>query len=320
MRFRNAEPNDFDACIALLAQDGGFRAEPAVHSALGQLWLEHLNNESFASFQVFESKTEQGWEIVAFRNSVFVSTEFRYEYSAAPHPQVAAEIWKRVTTGNSPILNEEEIAIANGRHELNLLVMHWVVRHRDPTHPETTAVLALSTPAWQRAHFGYRGDHLTAYEVFGPEAAAVMKKIGYQPYELVGKDGKALESNESQSSVFYWGRDNDSFALAALASFECPEPRFHFSRAEQRLLNKALDDHTDKDIAEILGVRHDTIRRRWESIYRRVEETDDTILPSTNTPEGKRGSARRHLLLEYLRQHLEEIRPFKAPKQMTVSA
>jgi len=127
MRFRNARPSDFHDCIALLERDGGFRADPAVHEMLPMLWQEHLEDESFASFQVFEARKKDGWKIVAFRNCVFITDDFRREYSDAPHPQVSAEIWKRVLNGNSPILNNDEIARANANRELNMLITHWMV-------------------------------------------------------------------------------------------------------------------------------------------------------------------------------------------------
>jgi|GEM_PF-1014030 len=316
MRFRNARPDDFANCIALLERDGGFQATPEVHDSLAELWLNHMNDEAFASFQVFEASTDDGWEIVAFRNCVFVTAEFRHEYCAAPHPQVAATIWQRVLDGDSPLLDYNAIALANANHELNMLITHWVVRERDPMHPETTAVLALVASAWQYAHAGYHVDHLTAYEVFGPEAQMVMKNIGYQQHELVDTDGSPLSENPTQSSVFYWAPGSEHFgsgALVPLASFACPAPQFKFSASQQRLLRQALDGRSDKEIAEELGIRHDTIRHRWESIYRRVEETDQSVLPAAPPTDGKRGAARRHVLLEYLRQHLEEVRPFRLP-------
>jgi len=320
MRFRNAKPEDFDDCIALLEKDGGFCAAPAVHESLHQLWCDHLSDEVFASFQVFETHTGDDWEIVAFRNCVFVTHEFRREYAAAPFPQVAAEIWRRVLNGESPILNNDEIAIANGNSDLNMVITHFATRHRDPAHPEVKAVLAMIIRARQHAHTGYRIAHLTAYEVFGAETAAVIKSLGYQQYTLVDPNGESLQHNPSESSVLCWSHEEDtvgSSTLLSLVTFACPEPRFAFSKSKQRLMRQALDGLSDKEIAETLGIRHDTIRHRWESIYKTVQEIDPTILPVSNTRNGRRGAARRHLLLEYLRQHMEEVRPFKPPSRLT---
>jgi len=320
MRFRNARPEDFDDCIALLEQDGGFRADPEVHESLSLLWCDLLIDEAFASFQVFEIHTGDEWEIVAFRNCVFVTHEFRTEYAAAPFPQVAAEIWRRVLDGESPILSNDEIAIANGKSELNMVITHFTTRHRDPTHPELKAVLAMIIRARQHAHTGYRIAHLAAYEVFGPEVAVVIKNLGYQQYTLMGPDGKPLQHNPSDSTVLYWSHQDDivgSNSLLSLVTFTCPKPRFAFSKSKQRLIRHALDGLSDREIAQTLGIRHDTIRHRWESIYKTVQVIDPSILPIYNTGDGRRGAARRHLLLEYLRQHLEEVRPYKSPPRLT---
>jgi len=55
------------------------------------------------------------------------------------------------------------------------------------------------------------------------------------------------------------------------------------------------------------------VKKRWHAIYERVADVDGELLPPSiayGVPAASRGSERRRHLLNYLRQHLEEIRPY----------
>ena len=88
-------------------------------------------------------------------------------------------------------------------------------------------------------------------------------------------------------------------------------PRFSFTRAEQLVLRQSLAGDTDLEIASHLSISRWTVKKRWQSIYDRVDGIDDHILPANgrNQESGARGAERRRHLLAYLRQHLEELRP-----------
>ena len=310
MRFRNAHPNDFAACIELLRRDGGFQASDAVWQSLEALWLHHYNDQSFASFQVFEKQRLGGKsEIIGFRNSVFVTEQFKNSYLAAPHAQFAARVWAMSLAGDSPILDRKQIAISNGRRELCLTVMHWCIRHRNPLHPQTLRLLPILPTAWQLAHFGYSCRMLLAYEIFGPEAVRIMRNIGYLEHELTDK------SASPDSTIFYWDASKQHLgqgALVATASILSPAPEFGFAPAEQRMLLLALDGQADRELAESLGVRSDTVRKLWERVYQRIRESNEELIPPAGPP-GVRGQSNRHVVLDYLRQHLEELRPYQPP-------
>jgi DNA-binding CsgD family transcriptional regulator len=91
------------------------------------------------------------------------------------------------------------------------------------------------------------------------------------------------------------------------------QPRFHFSHAEQELLQRALNGETSEDLAVSLRLSHWTVKKRWHAIYERVATADSELLPpiSNGADSHERGAERRRRLLAYLRQHLEELRPFR---------
>lgn len=311
MNFRHARPEDIDACIELLRADGGFTAEPAVWEALPQLWLNALINEELASFQVFEKPEPDGHVIVAFRMSAFFTEAFTSSYAANPHGQVAAAVWRRVMAGHSPILDRSEIARDNARGTLKLGALHWVTRKRDPLNAETLRVLSLVPNAWQVAHGGYRLEQIAFYEMFYSAAAKVMANIGYRMYECA--PGPESAPDAEPAYVFYWPKEDKALGLAALMpaiAISKPTPRFRLTPTQQRLISAALEGARDRDIAQALGVRYDTVRQNWHSVYQRIEQVDPHLLPGDKVSDGRRGDEKRRVLIEYMRQHREELRPF----------
>jgi hypothetical protein len=88
-------------------------------------------------------------------------------------------------------------------------------------------------------------------------------------------------------------------------------PRFGFTPPEQRLLGEALGGQTDAELARGLRVAPSTVKARWRTIYDRVGEVASDLLPvaADDGASGGRGPEKRRRLLEYLRQHPEELRP-----------
>ena len=90
-------------------------------------------------------------------------------------------------------------------------------------------------------------------------------------------------------------------------------PRFHFCRSQRLLLKHALMGETCGKMATSLSISPWTVKKRWQAIYERVTDVDSELLPpliAHGVHASSRGAERRRHLLNYLRQHLEELRPF----------
>ncbi len=95
-------------------------------------------------------------------------------------------------------------------------------------------------------------------------------------------------------------------------------PRFHFSRSQRMLLQHALMGQTCEKLATSLSLSPWTVKKRWQAIYERVTDVDNELLPlpiAHGARGSSRGAERRRHLLNYLRQHLEELRPYKLPPE-----
>ena len=102
------------------------------------------------------------------------------------------------------------------------------------------------------------------------------------------------------------------FGSWATALFVTGDPRIGFSRSEQRLLDAGLRGLTDDDLALELDVSISAVKKTWRSIYSRVERSGAALLPEL--PEDRadpndRGRGKKHRLLNYVREHPEELRP-----------
>jgi len=94
--------------------------------------------------------------------------------------------------------------------------------------------------------------------------------------------------------------------------FTTPRLRFFLSPAEKRLLICELVRESDKRIADNLCLSEDTIRKHWKSIFQRVLDVDASFFQEESQPkvvEGIRGRGKRHDLVNYLQQHMAELRP-----------
>lgn len=323
MRFRAAGLDDVQPCIELLRSDGQFRSSDAVWAALPSLCRQGLADGSLI-VQLFEAESPVGSPVLAgLRISAFIDPGFVSNFSRAPHRYVAARIWEDVMAGKSPILDRARVADENALGQLHLGVLHWCTRSRNPLSPETLAVLAMVPSAWQIAHGGYHLQSIAFYEVYGKVPAAIMRKIGYKSYgKLAESTSTSDTSGPMLNPVCFYAQKEDaalgSGALMALAMFHAPAPRFGLAPAQQRVTLAALDGISDKQIAASLGVSYETVRKTWDAVYQRVGDIEPALLPQGTVEGAHRGVEKRRVLLEYLRQHMEELRPFNKRLSGTV--
>jgi DNA-binding CsgD family transcriptional regulator len=98
-------------------------------------------------------------------------------------------------------------------------------------------------------------------------------------------------------------------------------PRFRLTLREQDVLRLAIDGHTDDSIAQSLAESSSNVKKHFRSIYDKVERSGVAdALPRTETlPAGHRGTEMRRYVLNYLREHPEELHPYN-PKHVSACA
>ena len=103
-------------------------------------------------------------------------------------------------------------------------------------------------------------------------------------------------------------------------AFQFTPPRFGFTAAERRMLRLAVTQLTDEQIGDELGISTHGIKKLWKSVFQRALDALPHLFDEAAAGDaGTRGPEKRRTLLQYLRQHPEELRPFLAPRAVTAA-
>jgi hypothetical protein len=163
--------------------------------------------------------------------------------------------------------------------------------------PASQHLVSAVYDAWQ---FFVKGFELNGIwqENASPRHDATLSSAGYRL-------ARKFERNATDIvTLFHTSRTDGEGSLIG-SVMTSPAPVFGFSRAEQRLLECALLDQTDQEVAEVLHVTPDAIKKRWRSINAKVGEREPATLSGVTSATG-----RRRAILGRIRPRLEELRPY----------
>lgn len=201
------------------------------------------------------------------------------------------------------LLNRREVAVANRHGTLDMLCFFATP---DFDEPMCVDAISLTYEAWRFFLRGYQLQKIWR-EYTTPSASATLDAVGFRHVRTV-----AAESNQSavlscinRSAAF----ETPGLTLASVMT--SPRPIFQLSTPEQILLEHALLDLSDREIAQQLRITRDAIKKRWRSIYVKVAAKEPWIFRN-----GLGGADRRRALLRRMRHSLEELRPYSTCVKM----
>jgi len=155
--------------------------------------------------------------------------------------------------------------------------------------------------AWQ---FFVKGFDLNGIwqENASPRHEATLLSAGYRLVRKFEREPSAVVT------LLHVSKADESGKVVSLVGsvMSSPSPVFEFSRAEQRLLECALLDHTDQEAADLLQVTPDAIKKRWRNINAKVLAREPATLGGVTSAVG-----RRRAILGRIRPRLEELRPYR---------
>ncbi|HXH23043.1 MAG TPA: hypothetical protein VNN10_13545 [Dehalococcoidia bacterium] len=316
MRYRLARAEDLNAYEEIL--EPGFRASPHVRHRLIDIWRTLLLEDRalFVTFEdEYEPRTIEAAAITSFAQETFV-----HGYLKNPRPYLAAEVYEKILGGRSPLLTPQEVRAANSGRGLEFIALHFMLRHPDLDDPRTQEVLMAANAAFFFFHHGYRMNSILQ-EVYGRDKADYLENAGFRPLDDFA-DYFALRADEPPDPkdhpyLLRLGKEDIVPAAVTPLSFLFhPRPtRIYFSTAERKVLERALLGQSDEELSASLGVSVDTIKMTWRRVYQRVDREMPQLLGSdaARKQSPSRGSEKRRRLLDYLRNHLEELRPAVKP-------
>jgi hypothetical protein len=293
---------------------------------LPEMWSALLSDGAMQLFLVEDRARPAGSRIVSFGATVFVTDEFCSQARSTLPPYLAVELTRRYLSQELPILNREKIAQTNAGDGLNV-VMCFEGWAEDRFASEQ--ILAIRQKQSQAFSFALRGYRIKEFltDPIGRETSQWMLDAGARlrrDYARYFRRHHIPEPEPRQRPCLFGLTREEALAhpganIAGL--FIYTAPRFHFSRSQRALLEHALMGETCEKLATSLSVSPWTVKKRWHAIYDRVVDVDRELLPppiAYGARGSSRGAERRRHLLNYLRQHLEELRPYAPPQRRRV--
>jgi DNA-binding CsgD family transcriptional regulator len=287
---------------------------------LVEMWQSLVSKGAMQLFLVENRAKAVGSRIVSFNAVVFLTDEFCSEARSTLPPYLAADLARRYLSRQLPALSREQIGWGNSGDGLNAVMCFEGWAHHELSPEQLLVLREKQNWALHLALGGYQVKEFLADPV-GRDTSQWMLNAGARlrrEYSNYFRKNALSKPHPSRLPQLVGLTKEEAFAAPGsnLASlFFYVPPRFHFSRSQRVLLRHALMGETCEMLAASLSISPWTVKKYWHAIYERVADVDKELLPPTITCGAyalSRGAERRRRLLNYLRQHLEELRPFKA--------
>lgn len=245
-------------------------------------------------------------EVVAMMCWAFVNNIAIDRLINTAKPGITGNLLDLAQEGIRPFPMEEEMARLNRESLLNVVVMTYAY---DAKNPDLDPVYLQSQLLHRFAdrYAGYRIRRLL-HELRSEALLQVSVKAGmtvvntYEDFNRERNDDDKVYLVELTKEMAY---ASGNFFLIRL--FCSPVPILGFNDAQVAILREAVFGLTDLEIADRLGVSHEAVKKRWQSIYDRVQRHLPGLLPLPKP--GSRGAEKRRILLTYLSEHPEELLP-----------
>jgi hypothetical protein len=248
--------------------------------------------------------------VVGVGGGAFVSRRFIESERAHPRPGLTERVLASVLACRSVALTRRQMAAANAGEGLSLAVVlhHW--QHGIPDALQREVRRHLMEKFLQDVR-GFRMREVVAEACDDIElrwGLAGGFRLRSQP--LGAQPG---EPAPIRRSIIGITRDealaSEGSALSLL--FHYSPPRFRFTPSQRRLLMEAIHPKTDVEIARALDVSLSAVKKAWAEVFRKSGAILDSDGDGAAAQSARmtRGAQKRHVLLTYLREHPEELRP-----------
>jgi hypothetical protein len=306
LRGRLAGHADLQECTRLLPPWLPLAAP--VREALPAIWTRLLGQPGFNADVIEDLSRAPGDRVMGLGMAIALDARWQQRLRENPPPFAAAALYAELHEGHYQPPGDKDLAAMNASGEVGFLVLHYHQRLHDLGDPDTLQLLALAMAQFRAAHAGYRLRELLQ-EGFGAEGA-YLQSMGFRC--------RTQRAEAAGLPQLYGLTRSEAMGLLpgtpVRDAFQFTPPRFLFAAAERRLLRLATADLTDEQIGDELGITGHSVKKLWRAIHlRAVDRMPHLFDDSPSTEPGTRGPEKRRSLLQYLRQHPEELRPYAAP-------
>jgi hypothetical protein len=279
---------------------------PRVRQALPVVWTRLLGHSGFNGDVIEDLGRPPGRRIVGFGCAIALDAAWRDRLSNDPPAGAAALLYADLLDGRWQPPDDKALARMNAAGEVAFLVLHYEQVLTDLADPDTLELLGVAMSLFRFAHAGYRLSHLYQ-EGFGAQGAYLLS-MGFRQ--------RTQRADAALPDLYGMGRDEAARLLPGSPvrdAFQFTPPRFGFAASERRLLRLAVTQQTDEAIADELGISAHGVKKLWRQVHQRALDAMPQLFDDGAASEGGgRGTEKRRALLQYLRQHPEELRPYAA--------
>jgi hypothetical protein len=307
---------DIERCLALTTDR--FLYDVGGVPALASFWTRLINAKTGLPPLVI-TEADDPANLIYFSTMVAVSDARADRYHGLAQPKIGLSMAQELASGHELFLAREEVALANASTGINLVVTHHGYEVRDDA-----SSTRLRTATYELARRYLTGWNLRSYtnEIYAENAERDGKLMGEAlgfrvkqfPPEALDAAGLPVEK---QPWVWLATRE-DAVARPvglplAMLFLSFSVPKFGFGEVEQEMLNLALEGLTDESIAAAMGSSLSSVKKRFRTIYEKVQDSfESKPVAAIRGPlgDGSRGIETRRRLLNYLRDHREELHPY----------
>lgn len=309
---RNATVDDFDAfytrCYSLCQDDDVLRA------IMQREWQLLTGHPAVITLAIEDDCLPVGRRMIGCGQVAFVHDWFVHLRARnGVDPWLKKQIVELRNAGKTPLLSLEEVAEHNQYKGLNAFITRWDCAYYLLSPEETTRVQTQMYWCILECSRGYNYKNIFI-ETVGNTARERVQTAGFKWWNFYGKyysDNKHAEERVSRSTVLGITREEASAqvgtALTHLFSYE--HPRMLLEPEEQRVGVCLVNELSNAEIADVLGISIGTVKNRLAAIYQRYQSAFPGVLPLVGG-EGRRKEECKRIVSYYLREHAEELCPY----------
>jgi hypothetical protein len=301
MYWRPISETDLSKCLEIQPECLGDQI--VGRSTALRVWKSLLDNPAFKANVIESERPLAGHKIVACGMGVFVTGAFADYEIKNPRPGLNSRIIAGIASGVSAVLSRAQIATGNAGNGIDFVNMYGTWRDGIMNADQLAEAQALLGTSFVEHFAGYRFNRVLK-EAIGNSRIALARATG--TYRLIA------EFQESESALAVVTRESVLAAPYSVAAtlYRYQAPVLRLRPAEQKLLAAALVGKTDAELSAELELSIEAIKKRWMSIFDRIDEFKPEILSRSDADSDGRGPQKRHRVVAYIRSHPEELRPF----------